>query len=73
MNLLVNNYELWLCVILFLAASSFYFLYYLRSRVKYTNTEDENKRKNRIVICKTIGFMLIGITAVFVVLLFTMK
>ena len=72
MNLNVSNYELWVCVILFLAASSFYFLYYLRSKVKYTNTQNEAKKKNQIVAIKTIGFMLIGVTAIFIFLLFTL-
>lgn len=73
MKLFVSNYELWICVIMFLAASSFYFLHYLRAKIKYTVGEDEAKKKNKIVAVKTIGFMLIGVTAVFIVLLFSLS
>ena len=71
-NVIVNNYEFWLCLILYTAALSFYLLHFLRAKIKYAKCDNEKKQKNKIVICKTAGFMLIFIGAIFVIFLFTL-
>lgn len=69
---LVSSYEFWLCLILYTAALSFYLLHFLRAKVKYTKCDNEKTQKNKIVLCKTAGFMLIFIGAIFVILLFSL-
>lgn len=71
-NVLVNNYEYFLSSALFLAALSFYMLHFLRAKIKYTKFENEKKQKNLIVLCKTAGFMMIFVAALFVIFMFTL-
>ena len=71
-DVFVNNYEYFLSSAIFLAALSFYMLHFLRAKIKYTMFENEKKQRNLIVLCKTAGFMMIFIAALFVIFMFTL-
>ena len=70
MDFAVTNHELWICLILYLGASSFYMLHFLRARIKYTRYNNEKRQKNLIVLVKTSGVMMIFVGIVFVIMLF---
>ena len=72
MKVIVSDYEFWLCLVLYTAAFSFYMLHFLRSKIKYTKYDNEKKQKNQIVLCKTLGFMMIFAAAVFTIILFSL-
>lgn len=72
MKFIDSGYKFWLCLTLFMAAFSFYMLHFLRAKIKYTKYENEKTQKNKIVLCKTLGFMMIFAAAVFVIIMFTL-